>query len=209
MPAPLSVDLRQQILEAYQAKEGFQRQLAERFKVSLSFVRDLMRHYRARGTVQPKPHGGGAIAKLGEEQLPIVEALVKTQPDALLTELCERFVQQTGVEVSVSTLQQAVTSSSSASRKTLIASEQDSQRVKDLRFAYRFWSFTIDPRNLVFIDETGVHLGMTRLRGRAPIGDRLYDSETPGDSGKNISLIGGMEPRWLDCHHEPRGQCQY
>jgi transposase len=45
---------------------------------------------------------------------------------------------------------------------------------------------------LVFIDETGVHLGMTRLRGRAPIGERLYDSETPGDSGKNISLIGGM-----------------
>jgi len=33
---------------------------------------------------------------------------------------------------------------------------------------------------------------MTRLRGRAPIGERLYDSETPGDSGKNISLIGGM-----------------
>ena len=108
MPAPLSVDLRQRIMAAYEAKEGSQRQLAERFKVSLSFVRDLMRHYRARGTVQPKPHGGGAIAKLGKEQLPIVEALVKTQPDALLTALCERFVQQTGVEVSVSTMQQAV-----------------------------------------------------------------------------------------------------
>ena len=44
----------------------------------------------------------------------------------------------------------------------------------------------------MFIDETGVNLGMTRLYGRAPIGERLYDSETPGDSGKNISLIGGM-----------------
>ncbi|WP_203032186.1 IS630 family transposase [Leptolyngbya sp. Cla-17] len=54
------------------------------------------------------------------------------------------------------------------------------------------WSFTIDPRNLVFIDETGIHLGMTRLYGRAPIGERLYDSEAPGDQGKNISLIGGM-----------------
>jgi hypothetical protein len=106
--------------------------------------------------------------------------------------LCERFAQQTGVEVSVSTMQQAVYKLKLSVKKTLIASEQDSQRVKDLRFAYRFWSFTIDPRNLVFIDETGVHLGMTRLRGRAPIGERLYDSETPGDSGKNISLIGGM-----------------
>lgn len=33
---------------------------------------------------------------------------------------------------------------------------------------------------------------MTRLYGRAPIGERLYDSEAPGARGKNISLIGGM-----------------
>lgn len=31
MPAPLSVDLRQRIIAACQAKEGSQRQLAERF----------------------------------------------------------------------------------------------------------------------------------------------------------------------------------
>lgn len=74
----------------------------------------------------------------------------------------------------------------------MIASEQESQRVKDLRFAYRLWSLTIDPRNLVFIDETGIHLGMTRLYGRATIGERLYDSDAPGNRGQNISLIGGM-----------------
>lgn len=108
MPAPLSVDLRQRILAAYEAKEGSQRQLAERFKVSLSFVRDLMRHYRKTGTVQPKPHGGGAVAKLSKEQLPVVAALVQAQPDALLAELCERFAQQTGIEVSISTMQRAV-----------------------------------------------------------------------------------------------------
>ena len=78
------------------------------------------------------------------------------------------------------------------SKKTLIAAEQDTQRVKDLRFADRLWSFTIDPHNLVFIDESGIHLAMTRLSGRAPVGERLYDSEAPGNRGKNISLIGGM-----------------
>ena len=108
MPMPLSVDLRQRILTAYAAKEGSQRQLAERFKVSLSFIRDLMRHYRETGSVQPKPHGGGAVAKLSKEQMPIVEALITAQPDALLTELCERFATQTGVEVSVSTMQRVV-----------------------------------------------------------------------------------------------------
>lgn len=33
---------------------------------------------------------------------------------------------------------------------------------------------------------------MTRLYGRAPIGERLYDNEAPGNPGQNISLIGAM-----------------
>lgn len=110
MPAPLSVDLRQRVIAAYPAKEGTMRQLAERFKVSLSFVRDLSRHYRETGAVEPKPHGGGAVAKLGTSHLPIVKALVTAQPDALLAELCERFAQKTGVNVSVSTMHRAVQS---------------------------------------------------------------------------------------------------
>lgn len=108
MPAPLSVDLRQRIITAYEAKEGSQRQLAERFKVSLSFIRDLRRHQRETGTVQPKPHGGGAVAKIAKAQLSIVAALVTAQPDALLEELCERFAEQSGVKVSGSTMQRAV-----------------------------------------------------------------------------------------------------
>lgn len=67
-----------------------------------------MRRYRETATVEPKPHGGGAVAKIGEAQLPIIEALVTAQPDALLRELCERFAEQTGIEVSISTMQQAV-----------------------------------------------------------------------------------------------------
>ena len=100
MPSPLSVDLRQRIITAYQTKEGSQRQLAKRFKVSLSNVRDLSRRYRETGTVEPLPHGGGAVAKLGTSDLPVVKALVQAQPDALLEELCERFAHKTGVNVS-------------------------------------------------------------------------------------------------------------
>ena len=37
-----------------------------------------------------------------------------------------------------------------------------------------------------------MHLGLTRLYGRAPKGERLYDTESPGNRGQNISLIGGM-----------------
>ncbi len=37
-----------------------------------------------------------------------------------------------------------------------------------------------------------MHLGLTRLYGRAPKGERLYDTESLGNRGQNISLIGGM-----------------
>jgi len=52
------------------------------------------------------------------------------------------------------------------------------------------WSFTIDPRNLVFIDDRDASRIDSVVWSR-PIGERLY-SEAPGNSGKNISLIGGM-----------------
>jgi hypothetical protein len=44
MPAPLSVDLRQRIIAAYEAKEGSQRQLAE------GFWRELVVHSRFEAT---------------------------------------------------------------------------------------------------------------------------------------------------------------
>ena len=65
------------------------------------------------------------------------------------------------------------------SKKTLIASEQETQRLLDLRDDYRQWMFTVDPRNLIFIDETGMHLGFNRLYGRSPfLGAPLRSADT-------------------------------
>lgn len=108
MAAAYSVDLRQRIVDAYHANEGSQRQLADRFKVSLSFVRNLLHRYRQTGAVKPKAHGGGAIAKITGSDLLTIEQLIKQQPDAILSELCERFEQRRGTGVSVSTMYRAV-----------------------------------------------------------------------------------------------------
>ena len=45
MPAPYSIDLRQRVINAYEAKEGSQRQIAQRFQVSQSFVKRLIYRY--------------------------------------------------------------------------------------------------------------------------------------------------------------------
>ncbi len=50
---------------------------------------------------------------------------------------------------------------------------------------------SIDPNNLVFVDESGINLGMTRLYGRDKSGERLYDC-CPRNRGSNISLIGAL-----------------
>ncbi len=110
MPAPLSIDLRKRIISAYQGKEGSLRQLAKRFKVSLSFIRDLTRRNREMGTIEPKPHGGGAVAKISTAHLALITTLVNEQPDVLLTELCTRFAQKTGLEVSISTMHRTIQS---------------------------------------------------------------------------------------------------
>lgn len=49
----------------------------------------------------------------------------------------------------------------------------------------------MDVRNLVFIDEAGIHLGMTRLFARALPGERAVDA-VPRNHGTNISLIGAL-----------------
>jgi transposase len=38
-----SLDLRQKVIDAYNRKQGSQRQLAKRFSVSLSFIQDLLK----------------------------------------------------------------------------------------------------------------------------------------------------------------------
>ncbi len=60
-----------------------------------------------------------------------------------------------------------------------------------LRFAFRHWSFSIDLRNLVFVDEAGIHLGMTQMNGRAAKGERVHDVR-PRNVGQTISLIGAI-----------------
>ena len=48
-----------------------------------------------------------------------------------------------------------------------------------------------DVRRLVFVDESGMHTSMDRLRSRAPRGLRAY-GKVPKNRGKNTTLIASM-----------------
>lgn len=99
-----SLDLRQKILSAWQNKENTQRGLAERFKVSLSFVRDFLRRYRATNEIAAKPQGGDRRSKIKGKDEELVKAIVAGQNDIYLREIQEKLQESNGIKVSVSSL---------------------------------------------------------------------------------------------------------
>jgi len=104
MPVVYSLDLRKKIFSAWQAKEGSQRELAKRFNVSLSFIRDLSSQYRKTGEITPKPQGGDRRSKLKEKEKELLKKIIEEKNDIYLEEIQKKIQEQTGIEVSVSSL---------------------------------------------------------------------------------------------------------
>ena len=98
-----SIDLRQKIIEAYQNQEGSQRQLAKRFKVSLSFIQILLKRSRESGEIAARQRGKGFAARLAEH-IKTVEKIVADKNDATLEELQEAIALETGVKLSISNI---------------------------------------------------------------------------------------------------------
>ncbi len=65
------------------------------------------------------------------------------------------------------------------------------ERDEGLRALWRWLVSRFDVRRLVFVDESGFHTSMDRLRSRAPRGERAY-GKVPRNRGKNTTLIGSM-----------------
>ena len=76
-------------------------------------------------------------------------------------------------------------------KKVLMASEQHRPDVAERRAQWRVWQCGIDPRRLVFIDETWVKTNMTRLRGRALIGERLI-CHVPHGHWKTTTFLAAL-----------------
>jgi transposase len=72
-------------------------------------------------------------------------------------------------------------------KKSQIASERD----EGARALWRWLASRFDVRRLVFVDESGTHISMDRLRSRAPRGLRAY-GKVPKNRGKNLTLIASM-----------------
>ena len=64
-------------------------------------------------------------------------------------------------------------------------------RVQQARVAFWQQVQTFLAKDLIFIDESGVNLAMSRLRARSAKGTRAH-SPTPSKRGQNVSIIGAL-----------------
>ena len=71
------------------------------------------------------------------------------------------------------------------------SSQAATERVQKLRTEYWEKVKDIDPENLVFLDETGVLLGLARTHARSQKGTRVY-SLKPFYRGAKITVIGAI-----------------
>jgi transposase len=184
---PYSTDLRERVAAAVDHQEGSLRQIARRFRVSLSFIARLLQRRRDADTLEPKPHGGGPPSVLGPDDQQRLAALIREQPDATL----EQLKQRGGFTCSLKTLWLALRRRGlTLKKKSLHASDQDRPDVQTKRRSFRRKVKRIEPERLVFVDETGVTTAMTPAYAWAPRGERASAS-APG-SWESVTVTAAL-----------------
>jgi transposase len=192
MPKPYSLDLRERVVRF--VDEGHSRHAAAaHFRVSVSFVVNLVNAFRVRGSLAPSPAADAATPssnRIGRffcrrsprrPTSPCRSWRPNWPPPPARKPIPPRF----HVGSSASAI---------ASKKTLRASEHDRPDIKQAR---EEWTLTrqpimrLEPHRLVFLDETGTTTKMARLRGRSLKGQRLL-SKVPFGHWKTQTFIAGL-----------------
>src|SRR6266436_5493233 len=146
--------------------------------MALSTVGGFIKRKRETGSVSPDKFGGYKTFTL-EPHTDRVKELVAEQPDSTLAELQVRLAKEK-VKVSQSGISRFLHHINLTFKKSVHAAEQDRPDVAAARKALRKEQLTLDPKQLIFIDETAATTKMTRLYGRAPQGKRLVDKVPAG-----------------------------
>lgn len=104
MAKAYSDDLRRKILEAYTNKEGTIAEIAVRFRVSVGYVKKILRQYRRTGKMERAPHRPGRKPLFTPPVREQIRAWLKAQPDLTLAEMQEKLRQGEHLNISLPSL---------------------------------------------------------------------------------------------------------
>src|SRR5262249_38310749 len=151
---------------------GPRQQIADLFGVSAAWIRRLLQRRRQTGSFAARPRGGSPPRKMDPQRCGRLVVLVAQQPDATLEELRDPLAAPVPVRtIARPPARRGLAGKNSAPRAAAHARPD----VRRKRARWRGRTRDIDPDRYVFVDEVGASTGLTRLRGRAPAGERLYE----------------------------------
>ena len=121
----------------------------------------------------------------------ILETIVESNNDATLAELCDLLEQQVGIRIGVTTMFRMLKKLNLTLKKTLHPDEKETEQVQAKRV--EFWQLVRGflAQDLIFINESGIDLDLTRLRARPPQGRRAH-GKRPSKRGKRVSILSAM-----------------
>jgi transposase len=182
MTRPLSNDLRERVVAAVLGGESC-RSAATRFGVAVSSVVKWSQRYRATGSVAPGRMGGHRKRVLEPHRAFIKERINQT-PHLTLHGLKDELAAH-GVNVSHNAVWMFLRREGLRFKKTLFAD------VARRRRRWRSWQAGLNPRRLVFIDETWIKTNMAPLRGWGAKGQRLRGF-APQGHWRTLTFLGAL-----------------
>ena len=193
MPKPYSLDLRERVVSYVEAGHS-RRAAAAHFRVSPSFVINLMTAFRQRGAVTPKALGGWRHSKLDPHRVFILRRVAE-KDDISMPELAGELRAASGVKADPASLSRWVIRNGLSFKKKAFrpanAIGSDVRQAREAWKAERQLKMQTEPHRLVFIDETGTNTKMTRARGRCERGERLR-SKAPFGHWKTQTFVAGL-----------------
>jgi transposase len=194
MARPYSLDLRERVVCAVESGCRV-REVASSFGVSVSSVVKWSQRYRRTGSAAALPMGGHRPFALAAHR-DLVLSFLAEKPDltlrALAAELAER-----GIVVSNYAVWHFLKAEGITFKKSLHAAEQERPDVARRRARWKKYQGRLDPRRLVFIDETWVKTNMTRSHGRCAKGRRLV-AKVPRGRWRTLTFLAALRVDRID-----------
>ncbi|MGZ3297021.1 MAG: transposase [Xanthobacteraceae bacterium] len=194
MPKACSNDLRERVVKAVEAGQSC-RSAALRFRVSPSSAIKWMERWRQHGDVSPGSSQGRIRSPLRPHRSWLLK-LVAAQPDLTLTEV-QNDSQIAVLRSELARSGGSSTARGSASKKTLLPSEQDRPDVARRRASWKKHQGRIDPGRLVFIDETWAKTNMVRTHGWGLRGQRLR-GQAPHGHWQTLTFLAALRHDRID-----------
>src|ERR1700730_5482703 len=188
MTKPYSEDLRTRVVAAVVAGASC-RDAAQRFSIGVSSVVRWAQRFRRTGSVAAKPMGGERNTRLKDERDWLL-ARVAAAPDLPLHDITRELAAR-NVRVGYGTIWRFFAKEKITFKKIVCAAEQDRPDVAAERMRWQEDQKQLNPKRLVFIDETWAKTNMAPAHGRCRRGQRLY-AKVPHGHWKTTTFVAAL-----------------